>query len=76
MELHIFDTAGQDVFAEMMPEYWQEAKGVVLVYDVTRRETFENVRRMFMEADQNGDRVGLDDFRPVPPPGGSVAYTP
>merc|ERR1719446_294483 len=41
VELHIFDTAGQDVFAEMMPEYWQDAKGVVLVYDVTRVHTFE-----------------------------------
>ena len=31
----------QDVFAEMMPEYWQGAKGVVLVYDVTRIHTLE-----------------------------------
>ena len=29
-----------------------------------------------LETDQDGDRVGLGDFRPVPPPGGSVAYTP
>merc|ERR1719198_855537 len=41
VELHIFDTAGQDVFAEMMPDYWQDAKGVVLVYDVTRIHTLE-----------------------------------
>jgi len=41
VELHIFDTAGQDVFAEMMPEYWQDAKGIVLVFDVTRVHTLE-----------------------------------
>merc|ERR1719486_1124866 len=41
VELHLFDTAGQDVFAEMMPEYWAEAKAVVLVYDVTRIHTLE-----------------------------------
>ena len=41
VELHIFDTAGQDVFAEMMPDFWQDAKGVVLVYDVTRIHTLE-----------------------------------
>ena len=41
VELHIFDTAGQDVFAEMMPDYWQDAKGVVLVYDVTRPHTLD-----------------------------------
>ena len=34
-------TAAQDVFAEMMPDYWQDAKGVVLVYDVTRIHTLE-----------------------------------
>ena len=31
----------QDVFAEMMPDFWQDAKGVVLVYDVTRIHTLE-----------------------------------
>lgn len=29
----------QDVFAETMPEFWQDAKGAVLVYDVTRVHT-------------------------------------
>ena len=28
-----------------------------------------------LERDRDGDRVGLGDFRPVPPPGGSDAYT-
>ena len=41
IELYIFDTAGQDVFAEMMPGYWEDAKAVVLVYDVTRGHTLE-----------------------------------
>ena len=41
VELHLFDSAGQDVFAEMMPQYWEGAKGVVLVYDVTRAHTLE-----------------------------------
>jgi transport family protein 27 len=41
VELHLFDSAGQDVFAEMMPKYWEGAKGVVLVYDVTRAHTLE-----------------------------------
>lgn len=41
VELHIFDTAGQDVFAEMMPSFWEGARGVILVYDVTRRHTVD-----------------------------------
>ena len=43
VELQIFDTAGQDVYAEMMPSFWEGALGVVLVYDVTRPHTFEAV---------------------------------
>jgi transport family protein 27 len=41
VEFHVFDTAGQDIFAEMMPSYWEGAKGVVLVFDVTRAHTLE-----------------------------------
>jgi small GTP-binding protein len=41
VEFHLFDTAGQDIFAEMMPSYWEGAKAVVLVYDVTRGHTLE-----------------------------------
>jgi len=41
VELHIFDCGGQDIFGEMMPQYWADAKGVVLVYDVTRAHTLE-----------------------------------
>jgi len=39
VELHLFDTAGQDVFSDMMPAYWADAQAVVLVYDVTRGHT-------------------------------------
>ena len=41
VELHLFDTAGQDVFAETMPQYWEGGQGVILVYDVTRAHTLE-----------------------------------
>ena len=34
VEFHCFDTAGQDVYEEMMPQFWEGAKAVVLVYDV------------------------------------------
>ena len=41
VEFHCFDTAGQDVYEEMMPQFWEGAKAVVLVYDVTRAFTLE-----------------------------------
>lgn len=41
VEFHCFDMGGQDIFEDMMPSYWEGAKAVMLVYDVTRAHTLE-----------------------------------
>ncbi|XP_017358722.1 ras-related protein Rab-18-like isoform X2 [Cebus imitator] len=39
-KLAIWDTAGQERFRALTPSYYRGAQGVILVYDVTRRDTF------------------------------------
>ncbi len=43
VKLQIWDTAGQEKFKAVSKQYYKGAKGVMLVYDITKRKTFENV---------------------------------
>ncbi|XP_044300594.1 ras-related protein Rab-18-B-like [Varanus komodoensis] len=40
LQLAIWDTAGQERFRTLTPSYYRGAQGVILVYDVTRRDSF------------------------------------
>ncbi|XP_010558194.1 PREDICTED: ras-related protein RABC2a-like [Tarenaya hassleriana] len=43
LKLTIWDTAGQERFRTLTSSYYRGAQGIILVYDVTRRETFINL---------------------------------
>ncbi|XP_022133444.1 ras-related protein RABC2a-like [Momordica charantia] len=43
LKLTIWDTAGQERFGMLTSSYYRGAHGIILVYDVTRRETFTNL---------------------------------
>lgn len=44
MKLQIWDTAGQEHFRAVTRSYFRNAAGCLLVYDVTRRDTFIDVK--------------------------------
>lgn len=45
IKLTIWDTAGQERFRSLSSSYYRGAQGVIIVYDVTRRDTFDALRR-------------------------------
>ncbi|KAI9915253.1 hypothetical protein PsorP6_007329 [Peronosclerospora sorghi] len=52
-KLEIWDTAGQETFLSITRSYYRGADGALLVYDVSRRESFEHLGRWLHECHQN-----------------------
>merc|ERR1719158_1333825 len=55
IKLQIWDTAGQESFRSITRSYYRDAAGVLLVYDISRRESFNHLNRWLEEARQNGN---------------------
>jgi len=50
IKLTIWDTAGQDKFRRLTGSYYRGAQGIILVYDVTKEETFDSIKGWLEEA--------------------------
>ncbi|OXB71992.1 UNVERIFIED_CONTAM: hypothetical protein H355_003256 [Colinus virginianus] len=49
VQLAIWDTAGQERFRSLNPSYYRGTQGIVLVYDVTRKDTFTGLENWLNE---------------------------
>jgi len=49
IKMQIWDTAGQESFRSITRSYYRGSIGALLVYDVTRRETFEGLTKWLEE---------------------------
>jgi len=49
IKLEIWDTAGQDRYRSLAPMYYRGAAAAILVYDITRRSSFEAMRKWVQE---------------------------
>lgn len=54
----IWDLAGQPIFKDVVKAYYTKVFGGILVYDVTRRQTFENVEKWVNDLWENSGRDG------------------
>mmetsp|Transcript_4768 Transcript_4768/g.5830 ORF Transcript_4768/g.5830 Transcript_4768/m.5830 type:complete len:204 (+) Transcript_4768:290-901(+) len=55
VKLQIWDTAGQERFRTITTSYFRGAQGIVLVYDVTDRRSFESIRNWISQIQQHAD---------------------
>ena len=74
-KLQIWDTAGQERFRNIISSYYRGAQGIMLVYDITDLESFQNLNSWLIEIEKNasknvyklliGNKSDLEDKRKV-----------
>ena len=57
IKIQIWDTAGQEAFQAITRTYYKGAIGALLVYDITRKETFIHVTKWLEEVRNNSSKT-------------------
>lgn len=55
IKAQIWDTAGQERYRAITSAYYRGAVGALLVYDMTKKESFENVKRWLKELKEHAN---------------------
>lgn len=59
VKAQIWDTAGQERFRAVTSAYYRGAVGALVVYDISRRTTFESVKRWLEELESKSNSLNL-----------------
>ena len=55
IKLQIWDTAGQERYKSVTVAYYKGSRGALIVYDISRKESFNNVSRWLNDIKKNGE---------------------
>ena len=77
VHMQIWDTAGQERYKSFTKAYFKDCKGILMVYDITSRKSFDNLENWFRLSEEQskvdnlpivlvGNKTDLDERRLVP----------
>lgn len=55
IKLQIWDTAGQERFRNITQTYFKGAAGIILAYEITKRQTFQNISTWIKQIQASSD---------------------
>ena len=75
VKMQIWDTAGQERFRNVISSYFKGAHGILLIYDITARDSFKELENWLGEVERNansqvlkiliGNKCDLEDRREI-----------
>ena len=57
--LFIWDTGGQERFTNVRSHYFNGARGALIVYDITSKRSFENVKKWYQEVKKHCEGIPI-----------------
>ena len=62
IKFEIWDTAGQEKFRSLAKVFYKNASVCILVYDITRRESFEELEKFWINEIRNNVSSNVSKF--------------
>jgi len=59
IKIQIWDTAGQERFRAITKAYYRGSHGIIVVYDITSRKSFDNIIKWMFEFEENVDKTSV-----------------
>ena len=84
IQIKFWDTAGQEIFHSLTKNFYRKADGIIIVYDITNKESFERVQDWIKSVYDNtetykeiqmiivGNKIDLEERREVSYNEGSI----
>ena len=59
INVHIWDTCGQERFNSVCEKYYKQADGVLLVFDISNKESFNKIKNYYVQKIKDNCKLGI-----------------